>query len=141
MLEPQPHHNNHVLCPRADNPALWLEFVQFQDKAHRVHEKRSMRKVVLEKKMAIFERALKYNSGSEQLIAAHLDLCCKHVDIAEVPCARFAIFLLRLGLLRSVWLAALRVCRRMPWRVRAAACTGRPEWYAHLSFAHCQMPL
>ena len=74
------------LCRHAtpNNVQVWLELIKFQDTAHKVFEKKSMAKVVLEKKGSIFERALKMNGRSDKLMAAYLDLCRRHMDISVV---------------------------------------------------------
>ena len=62
----------------------WLAFIRFQDKALFPLGTRRIESVATEKKLAIYERALRSNPKSEALIAAYLDTCRLKLDLAVV---------------------------------------------------------
>jgi hypothetical protein len=76
--------NRHV----TDNPSDidgWMRLAQFQDEAVPAAAEVGRRDaVVLDRMIAIFERALKHNPHSEALIVEHLELCRRKLDLAEV---------------------------------------------------------
>eukprot|EP00041_Stephanoeca_diplocostata_P034972 m.1215446 g.1215446 ORF g.1215446 m.1215446 type:complete len:1279 (+) comp24610_c1_seq2:71-3907(+) len=71
----------------ADNPAdtsTWLAFVAFQDDALCPPGTRRNDALINEKKISIFERAIKERPHDEVLIAKYLDLCRQKHDLSEV---------------------------------------------------------
>ena len=77
---------NKLLRENPQDIATWLAFAKFQEES--IHnaagstfieseneKRRKASRVVTEKKIAVFERALEHNSSSVELIVSHLELC------------------------------------------------------------------
>lgn len=76
---------NQRLAATPGDPDLWLQYVQFQDEAVPTDDSSRHRDaIVLEKQLALFERALKENPRSEVLTSEYLELCRRKLDLSEV---------------------------------------------------------
>eukprot|EP00898_Chlorokybus_atmophyticus_P000447 jgi/Chlat1/1402/Chrsp12S01975 len=102
---------NQLTRERPGDVQLWLDFAAFQDELIRL----SRRKVALQhldKKMAIYERALQHHPDSEALILAYLETCSQ-ADEFDVAVKKWE-----------------RALSRHPSSVKL--------WFAYIAFRRCQ---
>ena len=71
---------NKTLREQPDNIKLWLEFIQFQDTYADKFAANVKKKALIERKIAIYERALEVNPTSMELILGHMQLCAEIWD-------------------------------------------------------------
>eukprot|EP00053_Salpingoeca_punica_P017051 m.163047 g.163047 ORF g.163047 m.163047 type:complete len:1162 (-) comp17105_c0_seq3:2223-5708(-) len=74
---------NEKLRQHPEDAALWRQYVDFQDEvfaAESLHPQRNAN-ILVEKKISIYEQALKHHPRNEEFIAEYLELCHRTLDV------------------------------------------------------------